>query len=82
MKKKLGDKRQRTAPHSRGEETLGQEEIAFVEEKLLFNQGFLPFFPPSMGTNANANAPHRTAEERKSWVKRKLLLSKGNCFSM
>ena len=40
--------RQRAAPHSRGEEIWGQEEIAFVEKKLLSNIGFLRIFSPSM----------------------------------
>ena len=43
--------RQRAAPHSRGEEIVGQEEIAFVEKKLLSNIGFLRFFFPVYGPN-------------------------------
>ena len=44
---------------------MGQEEIAFVEEKLVFNPGFLQFFSPIYGDKRQRQraAPHSRGEE-------------------
>ena len=63
-KKKPVDKCQRIAPHSRGEEILGQEGICFCRKEIAFQYMTPSVFSPPMETNANANAPHRTAPGR------------------
>ena len=82
--KKFGDKRRRTAPHSWGEEILGQEEITFVEEKLLFNTRFLRFFSPIYVDKRQRQraAPHSRGEEiwgqeEIAFVEKKLLSNIG-----
>ena len=88
-KKKPGDKRQRTAPHSRGEEILGQEEITFVGKKLLFNTRFLRFFSPIYVDKRQRQraAPHSrrkeiVGQEEIAFVEGKLLFNtRPQCFS-
>ena len=82
MEQKTRGQRQRTAPHSRGEEILGQEEITFVEEKLLFNTGFLRFFSPIYVDKRQRQraAPHSRGEEIVS--QEEIAFVEGNCFSI
>ena len=60
---------------------MGQEEIAFVEGKLLFNTGFLWFFTPIYGDRRQRQhaAPHSRGEE--IWSQEEIAFVEKKLFS-